>query len=357
MGSIPFAALTLLVLILPGDIVSAQSTMVLRDLTLVADATITSMDIDGLTLDDGRHFSWDQILQGDVGTGQQSEFDRWLVEIGDPLFRVRQRLVSHDFATLQPFADRLAERALAAGVENKTLYLARCAQLRSLLSHGRREAAVIPLLQILKLRAANPGFARLDALGSLRLTEFGICEDLLPVWFDREQAEEVISMPGASAELRENAGPAARVYLTTLAIAANQLQPDKNHNPLADDDPWQAIYSAQSALLVENWQQVLDSLPDEADTSAADRHAIALYYRGLASRGLTQSVAANEDRSWMLTLLQIPANYQDRFSELSAAAIFAVVADPVNQADSQFDGLRKELATRYRNTVFGKRTR
>ncbi len=338
---------------LAADAACAQSTIVLRDLTLVEYVDITAMNVAGLAAADGRHFSWDEILRGDVPGERQAEFDTWLRDVGEPLFRIRQRLATGDDATLQPWADRLAMVAEPLEPNGETLYLARCAQMRHLLNAGKRESAVLPLLGILALRQRNPAMSPLDEKTGLQFTESGICEELLPVWFDAVAAAETCkqlpaSTPGECA--------AAIVYRTTLAIAAGK--PWTAADVETVDDDWRTVYSAQSALFANNPGQVAVELNPAWHEGDADRHAIVLYYSGLAGKELAlANTDSDGDRSWMLTLLEIPARYEDRFEELAAAAIFAVVEAPESGGEAGFEALRDELGTRYRHTFFGRQFR
>ncbi len=330
-----------------------QHTIVLRDLTLVPDVQVTGMSLDGLQLGDGRQLSWDQILQGTVDGQQQAEFDRWLAEIGLPLFRIRRRLASQDDGALQPFADQLVARCQNEGQASEALYLARCAQFRYLLFQGDREAALVPLLQMLNLRHNRPQLARLDAACHLRFDESGICENLLPVWFDSRAAAAVFA--GLSDVPESSAG---RVYYTTLSIAAGQPPGRDRQIATGPGDPWQSIHAAQTALLAGDFPAVLAAIDPDDHRPAASRHAIALYYTGLAASQLAlSSDDATGDPAWMLGLLQIPARYENRFPELAAAAVYAVVHHPVNESDARFGELRGELDGRYQNTFFGKRHR
>ncbi len=345
--------LLITILVTVTDACPAQQSLVLRDLTLIADVRIANMDFDGLHLEDGRSFAWDQVLQGEIESNLRGDFDRWIADVGVPLFRIRTRLAAGDYGALQPFADDLVTQGRAAGSAGATMYLARSARFWSLLNRGEREAAAIPLLRLIQMRQTEPQLQGLDQITRLRFTPFGICENLLPVWFNPPAAAEAMKrLQTTLPPLDQDRTPATRVYLNTLAIAAG-LSTELAGAPVAD--PWQSIYSAQRALLDKDDQRVVAVL-DPADHRAAPaRHAIALYYTGQAgSRGGRDDDRA--DRSaWMLAMLNIPAHYENRFPELSAAAIYAVVHHPDNLPGPRFDGLRNELATRYRTTVFGRR--
>ena len=331
-------------------------TIVLRDLKLIEDTKVSNMSVEGITLEDGRSWSWDQVQEGEVGAERQVEFDRWRTEIGEPLFRIRLRLASRDYASLQPHANDLASRTVQNDPNSSVYYLACCAQVRSCLDQKQREAALVPLLELLRLRNQTHSHKEIEELASLHFSEAGICDEMLPIWFHSDAAAEKwvhISQSGTFS--KASSGPAAQVYLNTLAIAAGESTAP--FESTSTDDPWWLLYSAQSALLAGNYEQVVSELDTNLFGDSPERHAIALYYLGTAQSHLqAPSVDTGPNTTnqvWMLTMLKVPALYEDRFTELSAAAISAVVnhSDSANQAD--FDGLRKELAGRYRQTTFG----
>lgn len=335
---------------------SCCQTIVLRDLQLIEGADVAAMTVEGVTLADGRNWRWDQIQEGDVGPQWQSEFERWLKEIGEPLFRVRQRLASRDYSSLQPHADELASHAIQYESTSSVYYLACCAKVRSALDQQQREAALVPLLELLRVRNEARTFHDIEELSELHFAESRLCDELLPVWFDADAAREQLAQIRKSARVpKAIPGDAAYIYLNTLAIAAGESAIPVENSP--SDDPWRLIYSAQSALLAGNNEQVARELDADLFRDSAERHAIALYYLGTAQSQMEpQSVDSNVNTNralWMLTLLKIPALYEDRFIELSAAAVSAVVNHPDSASQVDFEHLRSELAGRYRQTTFG----
>lgn len=333
-----------------GDRLTGQN-LILRDLTLVSGAAIDRMDIQGVQLADGRRIAWDAVLRGDAGD-RQPDFDRWLAEVGEPLFRIGRRLKSGDHGSLQPWADQLAARAARESAPSPALYLARSAQVQDRLHFGQRAAAVIPLLELLALRESAPELKRLDRLTGLRFADQGICENLIPVWFDPESAGRVVAMLESTGE---PVSPAATVYRQSLKTAAGgQTRPTAGDAVASEIAWWPVIHRAQVALAEGDAATVLADLDPDRLTETPVAHAVALYYSGLAARN-GRSPNQAQPVQWALVLLSVPALYEDRFPELSAAAMDAVVDHPQFRDNRQFDGLRDELKNRYRNTVFGRK--
>jgi hypothetical protein len=268
-------------------------------------------------------------------------------EVGEPLFRIRRRLAARDYGSLQPFADRLAAVAETHEPRGSTLYMARAAQLQYELQQSRREWAVVPLMDLYRLRAGRPELSAADEAAGLRFDEEGICENLLPVWFDYDAAQQAFKALDNEAD----AGPAAEAYRITLAIAARNSEAAEGRRA----SPWEPLYFAQSALLAEKPAEAADRLDPSTHADSAARHAIALYYYGIARRDLATASGAKADRAWMLSLLEVPANYEDRFPELAAAAIYAVVTGDEDRESESIRRLQEQLTGRYRDTVFGQR--
>ena len=117
------------------------------------------MDIDHLTLSDGRSFPWSIILQGTLGNEQES-FDKFLRELGTPLFRIESRLAAGNYDSLQPMTDQLLKRA--AKTNGRSRYIACAASFHDRLNQGKREAASVPIIQILRMREQHPELKALD---------------------------------------------------------------------------------------------------------------------------------------------------------------------------------------------------
>ena len=334
----------------PGS--AAAQTIILRDLTLIEAVAVEHMNIEGVFLTGGRHYSWDLVLQGEVGAAYQQEFDRWRKTVGELRFRLLQRMKHGDDEALGELASELEKIAEEASEPGETVFLARCAQVRAALAARNPEKGFSPLMELIVQRDDKGKFPAVEQLAGLTFTEDGFCAEQLPFWPDREKAraewQRSISGP-ASPELSNN--EVVQVYRRTLSIAAGESGP-KNLDNVREDDPWNSIYLAQSALLDGNWAVALERLDPELHKDSPARHPIALYYSGLAMLRAEQDGHAVE-RDGKLVLLSIPALYGTQFAELSAAAIHTVINHPPFAADPECEILRAELAGPYRRTTFG----
>lgn len=341
---------------------SAPGSIVLHDLTLIENAKISSLNVDGVVLDGGLRYSWADILQGDVGD-QQLEFDSALKNIGMPLFRIKARLRNGSYSELQSLTDDLL--AQVGESQGRTAYIAWAAAFHSRLESGQRTQAVLPLTRLLAIRETAGDLSELDQSLNLRFSDDGICMDLLPVWFDKNPIADVL------ASLPEDLNSeAAAIYRQSLRAEIFSNQNDSNDattgSNLARESVWSPLLSAQSSMFDKNYAKAIETLNKSAPFPNPAQRAIALYYLGLAKRNQIKQLVADDSNSepsvstsnagndWKLDLLQIPATWSDRFPELAAAAISQVLDDP-ESVSPRFDSLRDELVNRFANTFHGRR--
>src|SRR5690349_12003618 len=88
--------------------------LILRNLDIILDRTVTALDEDGLVLDapragGGNRITWDEIERGKVAL-DQARFDALLSELGPPLYRIRQRLKIGDYVAASEPAELLYEK-------------------------------------------------------------------------------------------------------------------------------------------------------------------------------------------------------------------------------------------------------
>ena len=145
--------------------VAAEDRLELRDLTVIANRTVRGFDLDGVALDDGRIIAWDRIQHGQLRSVElaprQREFDRFLQSVGEPLYRLRQRLKVGDIQGLGKLAAELAPQY--RGRTSGSSYLVAQAMFWSHLASGRREAALIAHLESYRQLQTHPAAGLHDA--------------------------------------------------------------------------------------------------------------------------------------------------------------------------------------------------
>lgn len=336
----------------------AQHRLVLRDSTLVT-GVILQASPDGVTLrgeGPAKTWGWDEVESG-VAPDQKA-FDAFIKDIGDPLFRIRQRLKSGDFSELTGPAEKLFPvfRDRTSGVAEAVClatHIARDAR-------HLRENALEPLLACLAMRAI-PGHTReprFTVAGNRGLTvsSLGLAEEFPPVFFDARAAKDALA--SCRARLGTWPGgkptPGARVYVASLAdcagehaIAAEIATPLANMGAAS----WQMVLAAQREILqglpgpaVETLAKKLDSLPEPTRMAG-------IYCIGMAGRK-----AAPTGRAPVISFLSLPARYGSSCPEMAAAGLYqaAVCLEEAGDARATL-AVRRELLTRFRATYFGSR--
>lgn len=336
----------------PQASLNAQ-TIVLRDMTMLEDQ-VSSFDIDGVALQNGRRLLWSEIHRGSLGPERQAEFDRMLKEMGLPMLRLQTRVANQDFENVSELAEQLLRSN--DSLTSHTARFATAAWCRGELALHRRESAAVALLTLLRIEQSLTERSGEFPFGSLPLeidSETWICNDLLPIWFDQPAAKEAFARVQSEGLWNEKSGETAMIYAISLAIAAEHpevstmLEAAVRLDSLADS-PWLKILRAQQSIQQKQFAEVGATLTGAPREIKQANQALILYYKGLA--GLEDASPEAQQRA-MLDLLAIPATVGDRFPELAAAALDRVIGSgALDHHPASVDSLRRELIRQYPNT-------
>jgi hypothetical protein len=325
--------------------------IVLRNLDVIDNQTVTGLDEDGVLLGDGTRISWDRIERGRVASEQQARFDQLLAELGGDLYRVRQRLAVGDWAGLLPNAEALEGRYV--GRRSETAYMVFQALMWARLAAGQREAALAPFLRVLACQQeATAAGKALELPGERRMTvdpQTGFTSDLSPVWFDAEAARQALpSVATAIGELN-TPPPAARMYYATLAITAGT--PEKAEQALAGLQEFpalRAIVEVQREIPQGVSEATLKVLMEQLPQIGRELRPVALYWLG---RARIAQPAATDRQDGLLNLLELPALYGQQEPELAAAGLYEVCRTLAAMGDTKESiAVRRELLDRYATT-------
>lgn len=356
-----YLGVCLLLLAAPGW---AADRLILRNLTIISDRTVAELNLDGVRLDDGREVGWYDIERGQVSADKQAEFDRLLKEVGEPLFRVRQRLRVGDYRDLEPHVEPLYVRF--ASRRSPTAYTVIQATMWSRIAQGRREAAVEPYLRCYEYVRAQ-GTKELDLPGTRRL-EFnprtGLTPALVPIWFDVEAAKAAMPLVAkAAGEMAQPRPAGAYLYFATLALTAGDLATADRVLKAVPSDGGE-LGSLREIIAVQREQVARQSEPTGSAGLAAsqlsarwsqlppDLQPLALYWLGQTH--LRAEDPAVRQRG-LLELLRIPAWYGETAPDLAAAALHAAMERLRQDGDARGSlSLRNELLVRYGQTSFAK---
>jgi len=364
-GNIPFSfriCLSALSLTLAMTQVVHADQLLLRDLTLIRNRTISSFDLDGVLIElspgDEQLISWDRIESGQVEETRQEEFDDLLTQVGEPLFRIRQRLRFEDYDELLPLATSIYP--LYRERTSFSAYVVAQSLMWSRIAHGEREQAIEPFLRSYSyLDSHRDDYARIPGPRRLQFSKTTVLNpSLIPVWFDAQAAAEVLDdVYDAFKSMKHPRPTGAYVYVGSLAITAgDQELTDTILTSLEGTDGPALELKSLLQMQLEVSQGVKGNVSQkvaaEHNTFLPENRAIALYWLG--QQLITQKETAQRQRG-VLKLLNIPATYGSRYQELSAAALhdsMKTLAEIGDQLASQ--KLRDELRSNFAYTYYGR---
>lgn len=353
--------LLLLLLWLSGSVtptVNGADRIILRNLKIITDKTVTSFDEDGVRLNDTQVLGWDEIEKAKVAPDRQEAFDAMLAELGDHLYRIRQRLSVGDYDGLLPHAEAIQSRFV--GRASDTAYTALQALMWGRLAVGRREAALAPYLQcydILRRRGKTeirlPGERQLVFGPNTALTP-----DLTPVWFDataaRAELPRVLEVIRGMKERPEG----VFIYYASLASAAGDdetagkvLGAAKSTQPPISE--LRDIIAAQREILLGISPSIAARhLSSNLSTFSRDNQPLGLYWLGRHKLSAEDPVTKQQG---LLDLLRVPAVYGDSQPELSGAALLLALQTLADLKDVRGSvALRGELLAKYGGTYSAK---
>jgi hypothetical protein len=334
----------------------AQDTVVLRDLSILENVSISDFDSDGILLDDGKRFYWDQIYSGTVSEENQQAFDRSISELGTPLFLINSRIAKRSFGLLRDPINSLKEREAELGPQNSILLQA--ARYFDSLNSGNRFDAVIPLLNIISLLDQSPDL--IQRIPQSVRSQFQIDAEsglpILPIWFSNERKKEVLDQITAWAASKKTIPLAAAIFACTLIE-----QPDAFENYA-----WLEQFNENRTF--QAWKKFAIAINEESDTVAYLRKLIAesdldsnsvLAITASYELGLRELAQPDEtiQVDGELRLLKIVAAHGTRYPETAAACLHQVIR--FRQGKDKKTGiqsLQSELRIRYANTFHGRRS-
>jgi hypothetical protein len=328
--------------------------IILRNLKIIDGPQVAAFDEDGVRLDDNRLIGWYDIEKARVAADKQDQFDRMLKELGDPLFRIRQRMRVGDYKDLAPHAEAIYPRYVER--KSPTAYLVMQATMWSRIAGGRRESAVEPYCRCFQyLRGARESDDLLPGDRRLKYDpKTAMCASLAPVWFDAAAAKAALpNVYKAISAMSRPRPEGAYVYFATLALAAGDAdKADRVMGAIQSESG--PIHELRSIVAVQ--QELLAGMPGAATAKleaslaeiSPDNRPLALYWLGRAQLASTD---VETRKRGLVRLLRIPALHGNQTPEISAAALFHGM-EVLKQLDDVRGSvaLRNELLVRYGQT-------
>lgn len=333
--------------------------IVLRDLSIIGDRNVQGVDEDGLQLDDGRLITWDRVEQVAIADEQRNAAAlRLLDELGQPLYRIRQRVSVGDDRGALEYAEQLYPRYRDR--DSATAYLVVQALMWGRLAADKREAALGPYFWCLAYLRRHPDQPPLP--GGRRLAfdpKTGLTPELPPIWFDAEASREAIAdVSKMGARMPRPRPPGMYVYLATLAIAADQPKlAEQALRAVPSSDPlmaqWRRLIAAQQAVLTEAGNEALQELAGDATEWDPAGRPFVDYWLGRACL-----LDPKRRETGMLYLLRVPALNGNEQPELAGAALYWVWQALVDDGKTlKGVAVRRELLDHYGQTHFAREMR
>lgn len=358
---LPWLAVTVLIslgLLLPCDKAQADR-LLLRSLDIISNRKVESFDEDGVKLDDGRIFRWDEIEQGMVEASKQDAFDKMLKELGEPLHRLVQRLKVGDFRGLSEHAEAVYPRYI--GRSSPTAYMVFQSLMWSRLAEGKREMSVEPYLRAFEyLRSTNP--KEPDLPGERRLQfdlQTAMTPELDAVWFDAAAAKESLQGVREAARAMKTPHPeGVFLYYATLAFAAGEIESglellNRVKGTQRKTREQKLIATAQHESLSGQVGGNIRRLEEEVEKMLPENRPAAYYWIGLEKTQQTEKQIRMEG---VLQLVRIAALFEKQSPELAAAGLYQAMMTLDDLKDLKGSlALRGELQSRYGNSTHARK--
>lgn len=357
----PRLARLLLLVWLSGSVipvVSGADRIVLRNLKIITDKTVTSFDDDGVRLDNRQLLGWDEIEKAKVAPDQQEAFDKMLADLGGHLYRIHQRLTVGDYEGLLPHAEAVHQRY--AGRTSDTAYTVQQALMWGRLAAGQREAALAPYLMCYDI-VTRRGKPNIPLPGERRLVfdaKTGLTPDITPVWFDTNAAKA--EMPKAYQVIRgmKDRPDGIYVYYASLASAAGDDQTaEKVLGAVRSTEPriteLRDIIAAQREVLTNASSNIaVRHLNDNLDKLSSDNLPLGLYWLGRHRLG---SDDLETQQLGLLDLLRVPAVFGATQPDLAGASLLLAMQKLAEMKDVRGSvALRGALLAEYGGTYSAK---
>lgn len=357
----PRLARFLLLLWLSGSVlptVCGADRIILRNLKIITDRTVTAFDEDGVRLDSRQVLGWDEIERAKVAPDKQAAFDAMLGELGDHLYRIRQRLSVGDYEGLLPHAEAVQERFV--GRTSDTAYTVLQALMWGRLAVGQREASLAPYLQCYEiLRRRGNSEIRLPGERRLLLdARTALTSDITPVWFDTAAAKAAVPKVLQVIRGMKERPEGAFIYYASLASAAGDDETagkvlDAIRSPEPPISELRDIIAAQREILSSAPTNIaVRHLNDSSENMSSDNMPLSLYWLG---RHRLYADDVETQQHGLLDLLRVSAVYGESQPELAGAALLLAMQKLAELKDVRGSvALRGELLAKYGSTYSAK---
>lgn len=309
--------------------------------------TIVAMDDAGITIRSDssgvKLILWDQVR--DVIPDQPDPSLESRLKIAEDLWRARSRIARGDLALAEPLLERLFERY--RGQSNETALIVAEGLLRCRLARGANMLAVIPFLELARLRRKDIGTDRYAKLEIIYDKKTSLCPRLAPIWIDREGSQRLIRDLEAYDSGEDEVIDALAILFRKAALPAEQRQMDKTTSQLPRHPGVDFLRrlletsspeSEKRQAARQRLYREIDNLPDWAESWI--RYQI----------GLSLLAEDDEDRHQLglVNLAHLPSRYSTTNPYLAGLALARMIESLESLGNLQAAAsLRAELERRF----------
>ena len=288
-------------------------------------------------MSDGTAVGWEEILRADLKDEHQSKFEENIANFGDPFYRLQHRLEIEDWIGAGKLAESLPTRFQSH--PSRCGALVNIALFKGYMAAGQRELAVAPWLRILKHSTHQKILQELDKQFESDPSQFesGIAHGLLPVFFDGELATkslallpEEIEMPAKGWAYRE------ALEIRTGIRTVYSYRPPRSEQKVREADEWQIVLLTARESQAKTENEYRDLLKERISEFSRPAFWAGRYWLAKANLNSAEN-KANADLA--LEFLDVAANCESRFPELSAASLWE--ANEILKAAGRLDESKK----------------
>ena len=293
------------------------------------------------------HFvPWDRVRRVDA-THPPPGLDRWM-PVAVELWRARSRVERNDTALAEPLFERLFERY--RGKTHTTALVVAEGLLRCRLAHRAHARAVIPALEVARLRRAGVSTDSYSMLPPVLDEPTALCPALAPAWAPTRALERLRHDLAAYDPQDDGVVDAlARLYRRAVAIQLG----------LAQDERTDADVSWPRHPGVDRLHLLVECTADDAARRQAARQRLARAFADSPSwseawarfhigLSLMRETGIGRQQRGLLSLLHVPARFGREQPYLAGLAL-AYVAEALEASGDRESAatLRAELAERF----------
>ncbi|MHC4106560.1 MAG: hypothetical protein ACYSTY_00590 [Planctomycetota bacterium] len=292
------------------------------------------------------HFvPWDRVRRVDAKNSPPG-LDRWM-PIAVELWRARSRVERNDTALAEPLFERLFERY--RGKTHTTALVVAEGLLRCRLAHSAHARAVIPALEVARLRRAGVSTDSYAMLSPVLDESTVLCPDLAPAWAPTRALERLLhELAAYDPQGDAVVGALARLYRGAVAVQLG----------LAQDERADTEASLPRHPGVERLMLLVECTADDADRREAARERLrrafadwpswseawARFHIGLS---LLRETGIGRQQRGLVSLLHVPARFGREQPYLAGLALAYTAEALEASGDTESAAtLRAELAER-----------